>query len=269
LATEDGLRPRRVGVLLGVASTALVLDVITKVIAVAGLEGETPIELLGGLLRIQVTRNSGAAFSIGSGLTLVFTLIAAGVVAYILRTAPRLRSLPWAVTLGLLLGGATGNLIDRVVRGPAPLRGHVVDWIELPHWPVFNLADTAIVCGGVLAVLLAFRGTPMEGTDRSAGPTPSAATPAPPGAGEADGTGDRREDGATAAAREGGTDSPAEGASDVPGAGAGGESGDGAGPGRLATEAPPDASPGSTAAQSGDESPGKAATSRPEADNRL
>ncbi|HEY0717934.1 MAG TPA: signal peptidase II, partial [Streptosporangiaceae bacterium] len=76
----------------------------------------------------------------------------------------KLRSLPWAITLGLLLGGATGNLADRIFRAPGLFRGDVVDWLELPHWPVFNLADSAIVCGGVLAVLLAVLGLRMDGT---------------------------------------------------------------------------------------------------------
>jgi len=111
-----------------------------------------------------VLRNSGAAFSIGTSMTIVFTLIAVGVIFFILRTSRRLRSLPWAVTLGLLLGGATGNLTDRLLRSPGLFRGDVVDWIQLPHWPVFNVADSAIVCGGVLAVLLAARGIRLDGT---------------------------------------------------------------------------------------------------------
>src|SRR5205823_3788284 len=80
-----------------------------------------------------------------------------------LRTSRRLRSLPWAVTLGLLLGGASGNLTDLLVRAPGLFRGDVVDWIQLPHWPVFNVADSAIVCGGALAVLLAARGIRLDG----------------------------------------------------------------------------------------------------------
>jgi signal peptidase II len=99
------------------------------------------------------------------------------VIVYILRTARKLRSLPWAITLGLLLGGATGNLSDRIFRSPGLFRGDVVDWIELPHWPVFNLADSAIVCGGILTVLLALLGYHMDGTrgDRAASdPKPAA-----------------------------------------------------------------------------------------------
>ena len=122
------------------------------------------VRLLDGLLTLQVLRNSGAAFSLGTSMTIVFTLIAVGVIFFILRTSRRLRSLPWAVTLGLLLGGATGNLTDRLLRSPGLFRGDVVDWIQLPHWPVFNVADSAIVCGGALAVLLAARGIRLDGT---------------------------------------------------------------------------------------------------------
>jgi signal peptidase II len=86
------------------------------------------------------------------------------VIVYILRTARNLRSIGWAITLGLLLGGATGNLLDRIFRAPGPFQGHVVDWIELPHWPVFNLADSSIVCAGVLVVLLALGGIRLDGT---------------------------------------------------------------------------------------------------------
>jgi signal peptidase II len=153
-----------VAVLLGVAAFVLAADVISKVVVVADLSGHAPIRLLGGLLTLRLIRNSGAAFSIGTSMTVVFTAIAVGVIVFILRTARRLRSVPWAVTLALLLGGAMGNLADRLFRAPGPMRGDVVDWIQLPHWPVFNLADSAIVCGGVLAVLLAVRGLRMDGT---------------------------------------------------------------------------------------------------------
>ncbi|MEU9872687.1 signal peptidase II [Actinomadura verrucosospora] len=162
--TAESPRPRRVGVLVAVALAALAADIVSKIIVVSTLQDRAPVRLLGGLLTLRETRNSGAAFSIGTGYTIVFTLIACGVVVAILRTARNLRSAPWAVCLGLLLGGAIGNLIDRLLRAPAPLKGHVVDWIQLPHWPVFNLADSAIVCGGVLAVLLAARGLQVDGT---------------------------------------------------------------------------------------------------------
>jgi len=131
---------------------------------VATLPPPDKVRLLDGLLTLQVLRNSGAAFSIGTSMTIVFTAIALGVVIYILRTARNLRSIGWAITLGLLLGGATGNLLDRIFRAPGLFQGHVVDWIELPDWPVFNLADSAIVCAGVLVVLLALLGIRMDGT---------------------------------------------------------------------------------------------------------
>ena len=163
-ATSGAAPRRRIGVLLAVAAAVLAADAITKATVVAELSGHRPVRLLGGLLTLQVMRNSGAAFNIGTSMTIVFTAIAVGVIIFILRTARRLRSLPWAVTLGLLLGGATGNLADRLLRSPAPLRGYVVDWIELPHWPVFNLADSAIVCGGAIAILLSVRGIRIDGT---------------------------------------------------------------------------------------------------------
>ena len=172
---ETRPRPRRVAVLAVVAALALLADQLTKIAVVAQLEGRRPIEVLNGLTTLRVTRYGGAAFSIGTGMTWVFTLIAIGVVIAIVRTARDLRSLPWAVSLGLLLGGAAGNLIDRLFRAPRSFHGHVVDWIEWPNWgflqnwPVFNLADSAILFGGILAVLLAARGHLLDGTrDRAA-----------------------------------------------------------------------------------------------------
>jgi signal peptidase II len=161
-----GPRPRRVRLLFLVAVAVFVADLISKTIVVATLSHRPPVRLLGGLLRLTELRNPGAAFSIGASsavMTVVFSLIAVGVIIAILRTSRRLRSAPWAITLGLLLGGAVGNLGDRIFRSPGPFRGYVVDWIQLPHWPVFNVADSCIVCGGVLAVLLAARGVPLEG----------------------------------------------------------------------------------------------------------
>ena len=157
-------RPRRLGLLLVVAAVVLAADAIPKAVAVAEVTGRAAVGLLDGLLHLALVRNAGAAFGLGGGATVLFTLVAVAVVVVIARTAPRLRSLPWAVTLGLLLGGAAGNLADRLLRDPGPLRGRVIDWIQLPHWPVFNLADAAIVSGGVLAVLLSGKGIGVDGT---------------------------------------------------------------------------------------------------------
>ena len=165
---EAGRRRWRVGLLIAVAVAVLGLDIATKIIVVATLTGRTtPIRLLGGFLQLLVLRNAGAAFSFAQSLTIVFSLIAITVIVVILRSSRRIRSTPWAVTLGLLLGGATGNLVDRVFRYPGLFRGWVVDWIQLPHWPVFNLADSAIVCGGILAVLLSVLGIRLDGQRES------------------------------------------------------------------------------------------------------
>ncbi|MGH3771654.1 MAG: signal peptidase II [Pseudonocardiaceae bacterium] len=166
---EVSPRRRRTGLLAAIATVTLLLDVLSKVLAVMLLEGHPPVELLGGGLYLVVYRNSGAAFSMATGLTWLLSLIALGVVVVIVRLAPRLRSAGWAFGLGLVLGGALGNLGDRLLRAPGPLRGHVVDFLSLlapdgSVWPVFNLADSAIVCGGVALVLLAATGQDLGGT---------------------------------------------------------------------------------------------------------
>ena len=160
---EVGVPHRRIGALLAVAVASIGLDIASKVTVVATLTNRAPIRLLGGFLKLRVDRNPGAAFSFAPGLTILFSLIAIAVIVVILRSSRRIRSLAWAITLGLLLGGATGNLIDRIFRYPGVFRGWVVDWIQVPHWPVFNLADSAIVCGGILAVLLSARGIRLDG----------------------------------------------------------------------------------------------------------
>jgi lipoprotein signal peptidase len=176
------VRPRYVGVLLVVAGFVIAADVVSKLLVVAKLSDRSPVRLLGGLLTLEETRNPGAAFSIGTGSTFIFGIVAIAVIVVILRTARRLFSRPWAVVLGLLLGGATGNLIDRLVRSPGVMRGHVVDWIRLPHFDaVFNLADSAITIGGVLAVLLAMTGRQLDGSiARTARNADSAASPPTP-----------------------------------------------------------------------------------------
>jgi signal peptidase II len=178
-------------VVFGVAVAVLAADIISKTIVVATLSdrhclvgGEVvssppPIRLLGGVLTLCESRNPGAAFGIGgASTTIVFTAIALGVIAFIIRTSRQIYSLPWAVALGLLLGGATGNLTDRIFRSPGPFRGWVVDWIQLPHWPVFNLADSSISCGVVLFVLLAARGHRLDGTRHLAAGGPAGDGPA-------------------------------------------------------------------------------------------
>jgi signal peptidase II len=152
-----------------VAVVILGFDILTKSLAVAGLEDRPPVELLGGAVYLVLVRNPGAAFSLATGYTWVLTLIAVAVVVVIVRISRRLRSTGWALALGLVLGGALGNLADRLFRAPGPLQGHVVDVVSLfaldgSVWPVFNLADSSIVCGGILLVLMALLGRELDGT---------------------------------------------------------------------------------------------------------
>ncbi|TDC79057.1 signal peptidase II [Micromonospora sp. KC606] len=164
----DTPRWRAVVVLTSIALVALLADLLTKHLAVQALDDRPPVRLLGGAVYLTLTRNSGAAWSIGSDHTWVFPLITIGVVGWIVWMALRLRSLPWAVSLGLVLGGALGNLVDRIFRAPGHFVGHVVDMVSLfdPYgrvWPVFNLADSALVCGVLLAVLLELTGRQRDG----------------------------------------------------------------------------------------------------------
>jgi signal peptidase II len=158
--------PRRARWLVTTATLVLIADAVTKHIVVAKLSHRPPVRVISHVLTLDLTRNPGAAFSIGPGATVLFSAVAIAVVVVIARTARSLASRGWAIALGLLLGGALGNLADRVFRAPGPFRGHVVDWIEFPHWPVFNLADSAIVIGGLLAVVLVSRGIELDGSRR-------------------------------------------------------------------------------------------------------
>jgi signal peptidase II len=175
---------RRIVALLLVAAAALLIDVVSKLLVVAHLSDRDPVRLPGGFLRLTLIRNSGAAFSIGESQTWMFTIIAAAVVVVVLRISRNLRSLAWACALGLLLGGALGNLSDRIFRSPGLFRGHVVDFLQFPRFPVvnydfpvFNLADSAIVVGGCLMVLLSFLGRQPDGTRHTKGAATEVTTP--------------------------------------------------------------------------------------------
>ncbi|MBZ4018010.1 signal peptidase II [Streptomyces purpurogeneiscleroticus] len=163
-ATAAQRGPRRIGTLLLVALIVYLLDLGSKLLVVAELEHHEPVQVIGTLLQFEVIRNRGAAFSMGEALTIFLTLIAAVVIVVIFRIARKLYSLPWALALGLLLGGAFGNLTDRIFRSPGVFQGAVVDFIAPAHFAVFNLADSGIVCGGILIVLLSFRGLDPDGT---------------------------------------------------------------------------------------------------------
>ncbi|NEE11493.1 signal peptidase II [Streptomyces sp. SID7499] len=166
-AEATAARPRgrrRIAVLFAVAAFAYAIDLISKLIVVAKLEHHPPIEIVGDWLKFEAIRNAGAAFGFGEAFTVIFTMIAAAVIVVIARLARKLYSLPWAIALGLLLGGALGNLTDRIFRAPGVFEGAVVDFIAPKHFAVFNLADSAIVCGGILIVLLSFKGLDPDGT---------------------------------------------------------------------------------------------------------
>ena len=160
---DPAKRKRSIIVLASVAVAVVLLDQLSKAWVISSIKprlgsGEGPIVLLGGLLKFTYVENTGASFSIGTGYTWGFSIIAVVVVIVIIRTAGRLGSLWWAVALGGLLGGSIGNLIDRLSRPPGPGRGYVVDFIQLPNFAVFNVADMAITGSAILMVLLALKG---------------------------------------------------------------------------------------------------------------
>jgi signal peptidase II len=160
---------RALAVLVGTAAVVLLTDVVTKYLAVAHLTNRPPVRLLGGAVYLALTRNSGAAFSLGTRYTFVFPLVTLVVVGWIAWMGRRLRSVPWAVSLGLVLGGALGNLGDRLFRAPGFLVGHVVDFISVfsddgHAFPIFNAADSALCCGVALAILLELTGRRRDGT---------------------------------------------------------------------------------------------------------
>jgi len=140
---------------IGIGVVGLVLDQAMKTLAIATLDPAHPIPLLGGLVILRLTRNSGAAFSMGEGLTLPLAIVAIvaliGVSALLL---PRVRHRGWAVATGLLLAGIAGNLADRLFREPSPFRGHVVDFIQLPYFAIFNVADMCITAAAIIVIWL-------------------------------------------------------------------------------------------------------------------
>lgn len=157
-------------VLAVLASTAVgivLIDQVTKAWAVAYLQpriesGEGPIYLIDPLLRLTYVENTGAAWGMGAGYTWIFTIVAVVVGVVIVRFARTITSRAWALALGGLLGGLLGNLIDRLTRPPGPGLGSVVDFIGLPNFPVFNVADIAITCSAVAMIILAWRGIPLS-----------------------------------------------------------------------------------------------------------
>lgn len=160
------VRRPRVLLMAVVAALVYLADLTTKIAVVAFLEEQSPVEVGSTGISLNLIRNPGAAFGLGVEITALFTAITVAVVAAIARASRRLGSVPWAMTLGLLLGGALGNLTDRLARSPGFLEGHVVDFVEIPGWPVFNVADLSICLAGALLVALACRNVPIDGGAR-------------------------------------------------------------------------------------------------------
>ena len=151
----DPRRSRAALTLFIAAFASYGLDRVTKIWAEANLPRD-PIDVVPGVLTLRFTTNSGGAFSIGQSAPWFFVGVTAVVAAIILATSFRHTSRTVGASLGLILGGALGNLTDRAIRAPG-LRGRVVDFIDFHVWPVFNLADSAIVVGAILLAWVGFR----------------------------------------------------------------------------------------------------------------
>jgi signal peptidase II len=148
-----------------VALGAYALDQVTKYLVATSLTEGDVVRVLGDVLQLHFVRNPGAAFSLASGVTWIFSLIATGVVVFIIWFARRIRSLAWSAVFGLLLGGVLGNLTDRFVREPSFGLGHVVDFISTP-WlipAIYNVADMCIVASMIIFMILTIRGTGLDG----------------------------------------------------------------------------------------------------------
>ena len=143
--------------LFSVAWFVWILDLATKIWAVSSLSYRSNVKVLGSFFQLTLVRNPGAAFSFATGATVLLTIFAIVALVTILYFSPRITSKGWAVVLGLVMGGILGNLVDRIFRDPGLLRGHVIDWMQLPYWPIFNIADSAIVIAALVAMVLTAR----------------------------------------------------------------------------------------------------------------
>jgi signal peptidase II len=166
---RPGYTRAAVAVLAVTAVLAVALDQVVKALSTDHLTEGEPVRVLGGLIYLSLLRNGGAAFSFGTGVTWVFPVITLAVIVWIVWMGRRLRSVPWAIALGLVLGGALGNLADRMFRAPGPFQGHVVDMLSLfaPYgkgFAVFNIADSCLTVGVILAVLLELSGRQRDGS---------------------------------------------------------------------------------------------------------
>ena len=151
-------------VFAGIAVAGYLTDLVTKVLAVEHLTDRPPVQVVGDVLTLYLARNPGAAFSTGTSYTLILTCVAMVAAVAVLWVVRRLRSTGWAIGLGFLMAGVLGNLTDRVFRSPGIFRGHVVDFLQLPNWPIFNVADVCINIAAGVIILQAIRGVSVNGT---------------------------------------------------------------------------------------------------------
>ena len=147
-----------------VAAIVIALDQLTKYLVIEHLQDQGPVDVIGEVVKFNLVRNPGAAFSLGTGYTIIFSFLALTVAIVIVVTARKIGSVAWAIALGGILGGALGNLIDRIFREPSIFQGHVVDFIQLPYFAIFNVADIFVTCSAILIALLTLRGVPFSGS---------------------------------------------------------------------------------------------------------
>jgi signal peptidase II len=147
-------------ILFSVAWVVWILDLATKIWAVNNLSFKSNIKVIGEFFQLTLVRNPGAAFSFATGATIFLSLFSLIVMIVVLYYSPKITSRGWAVVLGLVLGGILGNMVDRIFREPGVLRGHVIDWLQLPNWPVFNIADMAVVSAALLSMVLTAKNIP-------------------------------------------------------------------------------------------------------------
>ena len=166
LRSSRANRARRLFIAL--ATSLFTLDLATKNWAESYLQFREPIRVIGDFLKLTYSTNSGAAFNLFGDATLLLSSLKLAVVGFIIFFIRQITNPWWAAALGTLLGGVLGNLYDRILRPPGLWRGEVVDWIELPNWPVFNVADSAIVCAGILITILTMRDVKPRERDASA-----------------------------------------------------------------------------------------------------
>ncbi|GAA1117409.1 hypothetical protein GCM10009630_13890 [Kribbella jejuensis] len=148
----------------GVGLVVLFLDQLTKALALAHLTPGEPVNVIGSLLKFNLIRNPGAAFSLGVGYTPYISAIQIVVAVGVVYLSRKLGSAGWSVAFGLLFGGAVGNILDRIFREPSPFHGHVVDFLQTPHWAIFNVADMAVSSAAILLVIQTLRGIKLDGT---------------------------------------------------------------------------------------------------------